>query len=37
MTLRKPFYERSDFQVETDGRSPEQVADFVLDMLKGKL
>ena len=37
LEIRKPYYERSDFSVETDGRTPPQVAKLVLETLKGKL
>ena len=37
LEARQPYYERSDFSVETDGRTPPQVAKLVLETLKGKL
>jgi len=37
LEIRKPYYERSDFSIETDGRTPPQVAKLVLETLKGKL
>ena len=37
LEIRRPYYERSDFSVETDGRTPPQVAKLVLETLKGKL
>ncbi len=37
LTIRKPFYEKSDFQFDTDGRSAGQVAQLILETLEGKL
>ena len=37
LEIRRPFYERSDFSVETDGRTPPQVAKLVLETLEGRL
>ena len=37
LELRRPFYEKADFQLETDGRSSDQVAVLILEKLAGKL
>ncbi len=37
LEIRRPYYERSDFPVETDGRTVAQVAKLVLEKLEGKL
>ncbi len=37
LETRKPFYEKSDFQFETDGKNAAQVAEAILEALKGKI
>ena len=37
LEIRRPYYEKSDFSVETDGRTPAQVAKLVLETLEGRL
>jgi len=34
---RAPFYEKTDFTVDTDGRTPEQVADEILGIVKNEM
>ena len=37
LAARKPYYEKADFTVETDGRSSVQVAGLILEKLADKL
>ena len=37
LAVRKPFYDKADFQFESDGRSSSQVAGLILEALAGKL
>jgi shikimate kinase len=37
LELRRTFYEKADFQLQTDGRSSAQVAGLILERLAGKL
>ena len=37
LELRRPFYEKAELRFETDGRSSPQVAELILEALKGKL
>jgi len=34
---RAPFYEKTDFTVDTDGRTPEQVADEILEAVRREM
>ncbi|MEW6571117.1 MAG: shikimate kinase [Nitrospirota bacterium] len=34
---RKPFYQRADITIDTEGKSPRQVAEEIIDRLKGKI
>lgn len=36
LTARAPYYEKADITVDTDGKSPEQVADEILSLLKSE-
>lgn len=33
---RRPYYEKADFSVDTDGKTPEQVADEILKLVKNR-
>ena len=37
LAIRKPFYDKADFQFGSDGRSSSQVAGLILEALAGKL
>ena len=37
MILRRPFYEKSDFQFETDSKTPSEVADMILEAIQPSL
>ena len=37
LEIRRPFYEKAELHYETDGRSSDQVAERILEALKGKL
>jgi len=37
MEIRKPFYDKADYQFATDGRTAPQVARMILETLKDKL
>ena len=37
LVVRQPFYEKSDFRLETDGCTSSQVAELILEKLAGKL
>lgn len=36
LALRKPYYERADIIVDTDGRNPREIAEEILDRLQWK-